>query len=54
VLPLVPLYFVLAMQRVYGGRWTATLLRAAAIAVAYGIGFLIAMIGLTGSLVFAV
>jgi len=53
VLPLVPLYFLLAMQRVYGGRWTATLLRAAAIAVAYGIGFIVSMIGLTGSLVFA-
>ncbi len=31
----VPIYIVLAMRRVYGGRWRATLLRALAIALPY-------------------
>ena len=42
-----PVYAVLASHRVYGGRWWATLLRNAAIALAYGVTLALAM-GLVG------
>ena len=43
----IPVYAVLASQRVYGGRWWATLLRNAAVAAAYTVTLLLAM-GLVG------
>jgi hypothetical protein len=53
VVLLIPLYFVAAMQRVYGGRWWATLARAGVVAVAYALALVIAVIGLTTSVALA-
>lgn len=49
-----PLYVLLAMRRVYGGRWRATLLRATAIGTLYGLSILLAFVLLAGSVLFAV
>ena len=38
-----PIYALLAAQRVYGGRWWATVLRNAAVAMAYGLTLSLAM-----------
>ncbi len=43
----IPVYAVLAAQRVYGGRWWATLLRNAAVAAAYSVTLVLAM-GMVG------
>ncbi len=50
----IPLYVVLAMRRVYGGRWRSTLLRALAIAAVYGLCIVLAIVLLAGSVLFAV
>ena len=42
----VPAYTVLAMRRVYGGRWWPTLARAAAISTLYGFSLALTMAGL--------
>ena len=42
----VPVYTVLAMRRVYGGRWWPTLARAAAISTLYGFSLALTMAGL--------
>ncbi len=39
----IPVYALLATQRVYGGRWWATLARNVAVALAYGISLLLAL-----------
>lgn len=39
----IPIYALLATQRVYGGRWWATLLRNLAVAIAYGVSLLLAL-----------
>lgn len=49
-----PLYVLLAMRRVYGGRWRATLLRATAIGTLYGLSILLAIVLLAGSVLLAV
>ena len=38
-----PAYALLASHRVYGGRWVPTLLRNAAVAIAYGVTLLVAL-----------
>jgi len=40
---MMPLYALLAAQRVYGGRWWATVLRNAAVAVGYGMTLVLAL-----------
>lgn len=40
-----PLYTLLAMRRVYGGRWGPRLLRAAAVSVLYGLTLALARAG---------
>lgn len=49
----VPAYFLMAMRRVYGGRWSATLARAAFIFIAYNMAIGAALLGLAGSALFA-
>lgn len=46
LLCLVPVYGVLAMRHVYGGRWFATVLRAAFVSVVYGIVLVLVSLGL--------
>jgi hypothetical protein len=41
----VPVYTLLAMRRVYGGRWWPRLLRAAVVSVLYGVTLLVALAG---------
>ncbi|MCU0952969.1 MAG: DUF3667 domain-containing protein [Burkholderiaceae bacterium] len=53
-LMVVPLYVLLAMRRVYGGRWRTTLLRAAMIAAVYAVAIIVALVLLVGSVLFAV
>jgi hypothetical protein len=45
----VPVYTLLAMRRVYGGRWAALLARAVALSLAYAM--LIGVLVATGALV---
>ena len=41
----VPLYTLLAMKRVYGGRWWPRLLRAGVVSVLYGVVLTLAIAG---------
>lgn len=49
----VPMYFLVAMRRVYGGRWSATVARAALIFFVYNMAIGAALLGLAGSALFA-